>query len=228
MLTANPPATTVATRLHPKKGCRIIRPKSLDRGFAWVLVSGRAIASLVHSYPRNDVKFPSAFAYGGTSSSTAERSSLLRCVAQEPSYLPLCWLSAWYDPRGMIVLFSIAMVCFFALFGMMIILLRQAKAEGALTRPRHETKSRGDRVSEPHASSGVSQARLNLNLSNLVPAKQPDWRFMVRDGSREARAYSVDRNGPTVNNESRADRRFAHKDLGDLTDPQTSNLARRA
>ncbi len=142
----------------------------------------------------------------------------------------------------MIVLFAIAMLCFFALFGMLVILLRQAKTEGALERQRQLVQQRSQRpghtgtLSATHAPFGVSQTGMDLSLSNLVPGKQPDWRFMVRDGgpavpgSREQRSDASGRKAPRPFHYgvSRPDRAYASKDLGDLTDPQSSNIARRA
>ena len=137
------------------------------------------------------------------------------------------------------------MVCFFALFGMVLVLLRQAKAEGSLTRQQrssNRTSSQGkpgEHGSDTHALFGVSQTGLDLALSNLVPRKQPDWRFMVREGSRgslldppEDQVGSRGRKGRTPFQSAldRPDRAYANKDLGDLTDPQSSqfNIARRA
>ncbi len=145
----------------------------------------------------------------------------------------------------MLVLFSIAMVCFFALFGMMVILLRQAKAEGFQERlqkmgDRASQRSRQSaHTSDTHAPFGVSQTGLDLTLSNLVPSKQPDWRFMVREGSRDLRGDDSGRSSnlpgrkafmPFHYSGSRPDREYFNKDLGDLTDPQSSqsNIARRA
>ena len=156
---------------------------------------------------------------------------------------------------GMLVLFSIAMICFFALFGMMVILLRQAKAGGAVKRRRQLQERESQRASQmTHASEiparfDVSQPGLDLALSNLVPSKQPDWRFMVRDSSRikgggvqsssdmgAAESSRQDRFNPSGKKSprpfhygvDRPDRAYSNKDLGDLTDPHSSNVARRA
>ena len=140
----------------------------------------------------------------------------------------------------MLVLFSIAMACFFALFGMLVILLRQAKSEGALERQRSQGERKSQRaalaghVSDTHAPFGVSQTGIDLSLSNLVPAKQPDWRFMVREAARTGRRQQpAETSGrkpprPFHYDVSRPDRAYFNKDLGDLTDPQSSNIARRA
>lgn len=141
----------------------------------------------------------------------------------------------------MLVLFSIAMACFFALFGMLVILLRQAKTEGALERQRHLEERKIQRsgqtvhTSDTHAPFGVSQTGLDLSLSNLVPRKQPDWRYMVREGGRTLnnQQQPVASSGrkpprPFHYGVNRPDRAYASKDLGDLTDPQSSNIARRA
>ncbi len=142
----------------------------------------------------------------------------------------------------MLVLFSIAMACFFALFGMLVILLRQAKSEGARERDRSQGERKRERAalarhtSDTRAPFGVSQTGIDLTLSNLVPAKQPDWRFMVREAGRSARrrqqqpAETSGRKPPRPFHYgvSRPDRAYFNKDLGDLTDPQSSNIARRA
>ena len=142
----------------------------------------------------------------------------------------------------MLVLFSIAMACFFALFGMLVILLRQAKSEGALERKRNQgartiqRAGTASHTSDTHAPFGVSQTGIDLNLSNLVPAKRPDWRFMVREASRSVRGRQqqpAETSGrkpprPFHYGVSRPDRAYSNKDLGDLTDPQSSNIARRA
>ncbi len=157
-----------------------------------------------------------------------------------PAQSPAC-----YDRGSMLVLFSIAMICFFALFGMLIVLLRQAKAEGSLLRTRNLPDRGISRSRQPvptsdtHARFGVSQSGLDLTLSNLVPSKQPDWRFMVREGSRNDRsdAFSHPSRGSAKKapgtfdfGVSRPDRAYSNKDLGDLTDPLSSqsNIARRA
>ena len=130
----------------------------------------------------------------------------------------------------MVVLFTIAMVCFFALFGMMVILLRQAKAEGALEGRRRDRKGvkahRSARLASSQAFVGVAQSGLDISLSNLVPKKQADWRFMVRgvgfthserkkpDSSR----YDVDRGDLTLSNYG----------VEDTTASQGRNIARRA
>ncbi len=145
----------------------------------------------------------------------------------------------------MLVLFSIAMVCFFALFGMMVVLLRQAKAEGFQERLRKmgerasQRSRRSAHTSDTHAPFGVSQTGLDLTLSNLVPSKQPDWRFMVREGSRDLKGDDFGSRSTLLGGKSprpfhygrnRPDHEYFNKDLGDLTDPQSSQsrIARRA
>ena len=136
----------------------------------------------------------------------------------------------------MLVLFSIAMVCFFALFGMVLILLRQAKSEGAAERARVRDKrvqmrqSRSTAVSDTHAPFGVSQAGDGLTLSNLVPAKQPDWRFMIRESSRTSLPFT-ERRSPGAKTRTVVGglgRYEFSRSPGDLTDPEASPLARRA
>ena len=135
----------------------------------------------------------------------------------------------------MLVLFFIAMVCFFALFGMMLILLRQAKSEGAAKRVRRlddRTRSykRRTLLSDMHAPFGVSQAGDGLTLSNLVPAKRPDWRFMIRESS--GRSFSIsERKRPVVSTRTEVGGlgRYAFSGArGDLRDPKASSLAKRA
>lgn len=136
----------------------------------------------------------------------------------------------------MLVLFSIAMACFFSLFGMVLILLRQAKLEGAMERGRRRgdlaqsQQNRSISLSKTHAPFGVSQTAVGLTLSNLVPAKQPDWRFMVRENSGKIPApQDRDRAEATVRIEVAGLGRYRFsKALGDLTDPESPYFARRA
>ncbi len=130
----------------------------------------------------------------------------------------------------MVVLFTIAMVCFFALFGMMVILLRQAKAEGALEGRRRDRKDvkahRSARLASSQAFVGVAQNGLDISLSNLVPKKQADWRFMVRGvgfnhserKKPDSARYDVDRGDMTLSNNG----------VEDTTASQGRNIARRA
>ena len=130
----------------------------------------------------------------------------------------------------MIVLFSIAMVCFFALFGMMVLLLHQAMAEGARRRQQERRRMKAEKASHPspmRAPSGAATPHFDLSLSNLVPEKRPDWRFMVREGERGGPEGSR-RKRPLRYGEGRADWEFSNQDLGDLTDPQALRIARRA
>ena len=138
----------------------------------------------------------------------------------------------------MLVLFSIAMVCFFALFGMLVVLLRQARAEGAAERKR---RVRSFGATRRHLREAISSERgrfapiepeLDLSLSSLVPGKQPDFRFMVREGGRpSSQAIAETARKPVRSDRLRPDWAHYNADLGDLTDPQAaaySNTAKRA
>ncbi len=131
----------------------------------------------------------------------------------------------------MIVLFSIAMVCFFALFGMMVLLLQQALSEGTRRRKQQRRRMKVEEAEEPSRTRSPSNAaatRVDLSLSKLVPEKRPDWRFMVREMEREAGPERSGRKKPLRYGMGRADWEFSNKDLGDLTDPQALRIARRA
>ena len=143
--------------------------------------------------------------------------------------------STCYHLRGMIVLFSIAMVCFFSLFGMIVILLRQAKAEGTLARSERNSilkkgRNTADETTASRSRIVSSQIGPYPGLSNLVPSKQADWRFMVRGSDPEQQSSQENRNSlrPFRYDLNRTDRTFSHRDHGDLRDPQSSKLARRA
>ncbi len=133
----------------------------------------------------------------------------------------------------MLVLFSIAMVCFFSLFGMMVILLRQARAEGARVslrrqRNRNSKAYQTSHVPDRNISSGTSRTSIDLSLSNLVPQKKPDWRFMVRESEQDVRTDKNTRKGPAPFHYDQNRTAYFSETSGDLTDPQSSNVARRA
>ena len=139
------------------------------------------------------------------------------------------------------VLFAITMVCFFALFGMIVALLRQAKAEGAMesaqaldrtarVRERGEFPSPAPDASEYESMSSAPEGDLRLSLSTLVPRKQPDWRFMVRERrsrlETRTRTPQARRSANSGYGTTRPDWAHFNADLGDLNDPEAPIIRR--
>ena len=137
-----------------------------------------------------------------------------------------------YHSSDVFALFLISMTCFFALFAVLVALLHRAKVAGAREATRAAQHFSGGLVRGQTGTEefgrgdgqGPLPEGLNRSLSSLVPGKQPDWGFMVRDGGHGARgqvqAWRPRKQPVRVDPmKTRPDWAYYNEDSGDLRDP---------
>lgn len=119
----------------------------------------------------------------------------------------------------MSILFVITLLCFFALFGAMLVVVRHVRVSGA-------------RISWRFDPSGAPRPGDPLQLQpaehpNLL-RKEPDLRFLASGAKRPGRRLGLaaflshTRTSPSPSRQEiplRADRAYFNEDLGDLSDP---------
>ena len=118
------------------------------------------------------------------------------------------------------ILFAISMLCFFALLGAILALIKRAMLVQRLL-------ARGFPVAstEAMALKPATRSHSHQDVHNMAPHKHPDWRFMVNADRADTSSRSLPtslRKSPqstSFGTRNRLDWAYFNKDLGDLSDP---------